>query len=107
MPTSTTLTPVMIQACDQLLRHRGLIAPNKAILAAIIFMKPELMSSLCKRGLSTQRIKLDSYEQEFLMEALAQHYCRMSWPRARRRGIRESLHVVLDGASKPGRLGIR
>lgn len=82
MPRLSTLTPSQIAVCDNTLKRRGMIAPNKAILAAIIMTSPTLVR--CLKSYYSGDISaggtLDTYEREYLMDAVAENYCRGPWP---------------------------
>jgi hypothetical protein len=81
MPRLSTLTSSQISICNNTLKGRGIIAPNKAILAAIIMTSPTLVR--CLKSYYTGDVSngtLDTYERDYLMDAVAQHYCRTDWP---------------------------
>ena len=81
MPRLSTLKPQHIQICDNTLRSRGMIAPNKAIIAAIAMTSPTLVRCLVSYySAGTGTGTLDTYERDYLMDAVAETYCRMPWP---------------------------
>lgn len=81
MPQLATLSKDQLQICDNTLRARGLIAPNKAILAAIIVQSPTLVRCLVRyyREKVTDGT-LDTYERGYLLDAVADFYCKAGWP---------------------------
>lgn len=80
MPRLTTLTATQIKVCDNTLRSRGLIAPNSAILMAIIMTQPRLVSNLRYYRDCGPDATLDTYERDYLMDAVADVYCKEPWP---------------------------
>lgn len=85
MPKLITLSKQHLEVCDNTLRAKGLIAPNRALLAAIILKHPTLVRHL-RTGYSGELIrkwgppKLDTYESDYLFDAIAQEYAEMHWP---------------------------
>jgi hypothetical protein len=81
MPRLATLTAAQIDICDNTLRERGMIAPNKAILAAIVMTSPTLVR--CLKAYYPGDVSdgtLDTYERDYLMDAVANNYCQADWP---------------------------
>jgi hypothetical protein len=110
MPKLSTLKPFHIAYCDNTLRDRGMIAPNKAILAAIVLTNPRLTSLLVRlyhenetdfTGLPAM---LDTMEREYLLDTVAQHYTGQHWPaNAASQGEMEFFkHQMLERASECG-----
>lgn len=58
-----------------------MIAPNKAIVAAIVMTSPTLVRCLKSNYTGdVNRGTLDTYERDYLMDAVAANYCRTEWP---------------------------
>ncbi len=89
MPRLCTLAPHHLEICDNTLRERGLIAPNKALLAAIIIKDPKLVRLLITgypkriaihwKDRKTPPI-LDTYDREHLLDVISNEYTDMVWP---------------------------
>lgn len=109
MPKLITLTPQHLEVCDNTLRERGLIAPNRALLAAIIMKHPTLVR-LLRTGYSGPLLRkwgppsLDTYERGYLMDAIALEYADTDWP-CNMDGdevMERFSHALVDNASKSG-----
>jgi hypothetical protein len=85
MPRLSTLKPQHLEVCDNTLKSRGMIAPNRAIIAAIVIANPTLVRLLITgySGEITRKAKcptLDTYEREYLLDAVANQYAGSPWP---------------------------
>lgn len=81
MPRLSTLSSAQIAICDNTLRSKGLIAPNRAIVAALVMTSPTLVR--CLRQYYTGDVShgtLDTYERGYLLDAVASNYCQAGWP---------------------------
>ena len=76
-----TLSPSHLKLCDNTLRSKGLLAPNLAIIAAIV-LKNELLTKNLIRYYKTDVTDgtLDTYEREHLLESVSIHYVGLPWP---------------------------
>jgi hypothetical protein len=85
MPRLSTLSAQHLEVCDNTLKERGLIAPNRALLAAIIMKHPRLMRLLITGYSGSLILKwgppsLDTYERGYLMDAIGLEYADAHWP---------------------------
>ena len=79
MPRLVTLTREQLTLCDRTLKSRGLIAPNQAILSALICNHPQLQGNI-SRYYKGSESALETYEREYLLEIVALHYSGLPWP---------------------------
>lgn len=105
MPRLATLTKGQLAICDRTLRSRGLIAPNKAILASLICQYPRLLGNVSRYYTSDgSKGTLDTYERECLLEAVALHYSGLPWPsnNADTAEVKRFSETFVEQASKAG-----